>query len=270
MAALAAKPAKLSTGAAGLTGPAGPPGRMPPIDPNPTVSSHSGPNLSAYAYANGVALGKELGGMFKEVPSVASIQRLMESMKLYAKQQWRWRSGRYETSQRAGCSRELSPGPPLPCRRETPGTRVGDGVAGGERGRPEGDGQGETVALEAAAREAVAVEWRPAKRWQGRRDRPRARRGGRKLCWFRYGYAERYQGGSPSVPPSGRTGDHWRRAYRLPGDTREPGTHFRGLGVAVSFPGQRRRFSSRGGAGFATVPEDRPSCSVGASATTAP
>ena len=111
---------------------------------------------------------------------------------------------------------------------------------------------------------------RPAKRWQGRRDRPRARRGGRKLCWFRYGYAERYHGGSPSVPPSGRIGHHRRRAFRLPGDTRQRGAHVRGLGVAVSFPGQRRRFSSRGGAGFATFPDERPSCSVGASATTAP
>ncbi|CAM9772406.1 unnamed protein product [Ectocarpus sp. 12 AP-2014] len=158
MAALAAKPANLSTGAAGLTGSAGPPGQMPPVDPNPIVSSRSGPNLSAYAYANGVALGKELGGMFKEVPSVASIQRLMESMKLYARQQIEVekRSLRDESTSRVFTGTLPRPTPALP--QGDAGDPGRGGVAGGERGIPEGDGQGERVALEAAAREAVAVE----------------------------------------------------------------------------------------------------------------
>ncbi|CAB1114426.1 unnamed protein product [Ectocarpus sp. CCAP 1310/34] len=125
-----------SIGAAGLTGPAGPPGQMLPVDPNPIVSSQSGTNLSAYAYANGVTLGKELGGMFKEV-SVASIQRLVESMKHCTKQQIEVekRSLRDEST-----SRVFTGTPPAhPC------------PAAGRR-------RGERVALEAAAREVVAVE----------------------------------------------------------------------------------------------------------------
>ncbi|CBN75974.1 expressed unknown protein [Ectocarpus siliculosus] len=153
MAALAAKPAKLSTGAAGLTGPAGPTGQMPPVDTSPIVSSHSGLNLSAYAYANGVALGKELGGMFKEVPSVASIQRLMESMKLHAKQQIEVekRSLRDESTSRVFTGTLPRPTPALPQGDAGDPGRGGRGRGGkgstgrgraGEKGDPGSSSQG--------------------------------------------------------------------------------------------------------------------------------
>ncbi|CAN0185572.1 unnamed protein product, partial [Hapterophycus canaliculatus] len=81
MAALAAKPARLSAGAAESAD------LRVFVDPNPIVSSSSGPNVRAYAYANGVALGKELGGMFKEITSMEGIHRTIETIKTFAQQQ---------------------------------------------------------------------------------------------------------------------------------------------------------------------------------------
>ncbi|CAB1100018.1 unnamed protein product [Ectocarpus sp. CCAP 1310/34] len=86
MAELAAKPASLSARAATSAGlPAGV-GQPPRVDPNSTVS-RSGPNVPSYTYANGVALGKKLGGMFKEINNLAGIHRAMETIKLFARGQ---------------------------------------------------------------------------------------------------------------------------------------------------------------------------------------
>ncbi|CAB1100683.1 unnamed protein product [Ectocarpus sp. CCAP 1310/34] len=61
-------------------------GQPPRADPNSTVS-RTGPNVPSYAYTNGVALGKELGGMFKEINNLAGIHRAMETIKLFARAQ---------------------------------------------------------------------------------------------------------------------------------------------------------------------------------------
>lgn len=59
--------------------------QAPLVDPNPITLPHSDPtSLSAYAHDRGVALGKELGVMFGELPSVAAIQRVIENTKKFA------------------------------------------------------------------------------------------------------------------------------------------------------------------------------------------
>lgn len=87
MAALAAKPARLSAGAAESVGLPPTFSQPPGGDPTSIASPAPGPNVPAYAYANGVALGKELGGMFKAITSLAGIQRSMETIKNFARQQ---------------------------------------------------------------------------------------------------------------------------------------------------------------------------------------
>ena len=81
MAALAAKRSRLSARASESVGLPPTFSQPPGADPTSIVSPAPGPNVPAYAYANGVALGKELGGVFKEITSLAGIQRSMETIK---------------------------------------------------------------------------------------------------------------------------------------------------------------------------------------------
>lgn len=133
MAALAAKPARLATAGADCSG------ELPPVDPNPTPASHPGPNLSAAAYANGIAVGKELGVMLKELPSLAAVQRVCETAKTFLRQQidGEKRSHRNESTSRVYTGAFSQPTPV-----EAPGGAGGTGRgAAGRCGRGQGGRQ---------------------------------------------------------------------------------------------------------------------------------
>ncbi|CAB1096127.1 unnamed protein product [Ectocarpus sp. CCAP 1310/34] len=152
MEALAARPARLSTGAAGAHG------QVPPLVGNPDAigSLDSGPKLSAYGYANGLSLGKELGALFKEVGSVAGIHRVVDTVFNFARQQVEVekRSLRQESRGRVFTGTFSQPttvtgrgGASSRGGRGSTGTGRGDRGGGRGRGRGAGRGGGESVGL---------------------------------------------------------------------------------------------------------------------------
>eukprot|EP00903_Cladosiphon_okamuranus_P012779 g11944.t1 len=78
---LAAKPAMLDLDAADC------PVQLPPFNPNADDTSHSGTNVKAAAYANGVSFGKDMGVLLRQVTTLDGIDRVLESTKIFFKQQ---------------------------------------------------------------------------------------------------------------------------------------------------------------------------------------
>ena len=74
MAALSAKPARLTTAGEGVGG------RLTPVGENPDVLSHSQTNVRCAVYANFLSLGKELAGLSTNVNSIAGCQRVLVSL----------------------------------------------------------------------------------------------------------------------------------------------------------------------------------------------
>lgn len=136
MEALAGKPARLSTGAAGAHG------QQLPDNPysDPIVPSASDPNVSAYAYSNGIALGKELGSLFKEVSSIAAIHRLMDTTLNFVRQQV---DVEKRSLQQESRGRVFTGAVSQPTTGTGRGGARGRGVTGtGNRGRGGGSGRG--------------------------------------------------------------------------------------------------------------------------------
>lgn len=183
---LAAKPAMLSAVDANEASL-----QPPPFDLNTDAISHSGANVKAAAYANGVSFGKDMGVLLRDLDSLAAIDRVLESTKVFFRQQL---EGEKRSQRNSSTSRVFTGvvSTPPASRTEMPGGRVWDGAlrvrhrgvgagghgeagAGGDGGAgaegPAGGGQ-DRVGYRRAC-QPLPRPWRPCPPCHRRKPQPR-------------------------------------------------------------------------------------------------